>query len=53
MVATGATQMPDGMVVLLPSLLDATRFGPQTAVTATAIHTASTEWTDTTQAYED
>jgi hypothetical protein len=32
--------MPDGMVELLPSLLVPTKSGPQTAVTATAIHIA-------------
>ena len=40
MVANSATKIPDGMVVLLPSLLDPTKSEPQTAVTATAIHIA-------------
>jgi hypothetical protein len=38
--ANSATKMPDGMVELLPSLLDPTKSGPQRAVTETAIHIA-------------
>ena len=40
MVANSPTKIPDGMVELLPSLLDPTKSEPQTAVTATAIHIA-------------